>query len=100
MSVCSVLIYPLKDSEGAFMSSSNLGLGLSATPLAEFLVHRAILNPKLGNFLYWYLVVEAPEPGKIKPYSRSYDNTLAVYKEELSKVLCQFKPSIQMSFLS
>lgn len=42
------------------------------SPLAQFLVERALLNDRLGSFLYWYLTTEAREkPGSI--YKRILD---------------------------
>jgi phosphatidylinositol kinase/protein kinase (PI-3 family) len=38
----------------------------SLTPLSQFLVERALLDDRLGSFLYWYLTTEATEkPGSI-----------------------------------
>ncbi|KAI8822578.1 kinase-like domain-containing protein [Fimicolochytrium jonesii] len=34
---------------------------LQNSPLAEFLIDRAIKNPILGNYFYWYLMVECEE---------------------------------------
>lgn len=31
------------------------------SPLAEFLIRRAIINPRLGNFFYWYLKSESED---------------------------------------
>lgn len=31
------------------------------SPLAEFLIRRAIVNPRLGNFFYWYLKSESED---------------------------------------
>jgi phosphatidylinositol 3-kinase len=53
--------------------------------LADFLIQRGVDNLKLGNFLYWYLVVECAEPGKVKMYSKSYEITLNLFKDVLSK---------------
>lgn len=47
------------------------------------------MNPKLGNFLYWYLTVECPEIGenkKPKAYGQSYQNTLRQFIEQLEQV--------------
>ncbi len=42
---------------------AGVGVEMQGIPrLAQFLVERAIKNPKLGIFLYWYLVVESPNP--------------------------------------
>lgn len=34
---------------------------LVISPLAEFLIRRAIINPRLGNFFYWYLKSESED---------------------------------------
>ncbi|KAJ3180966.1 Phosphatidylinositol (PI) 3-kinase [Geranomyces variabilis] len=34
---------------------------LQSSPLAEFLIKRAIKNPLLGNYFYWYLMVECED---------------------------------------
>ncbi|ONH68393.1 Phosphatidylinositol 3-kinase, root isoform [Cyberlindnera fabianii] len=58
-------IVELDGSNTASASGSSL-LTNSLTPLAQFLVERALVNDRLGSFLYWYLITEAKEkPGSI-----------------------------------
>lgn len=63
-------------------------------PLAQFLVRRAIQNPRLGNFLFWYLVVESPDEGEVKKpkaYGKSYKKTLEQFLEELRQVGVEYR---------
>ena len=62
--------------------------------LAAFLIRRALQNPKLGNYLFWYLTVECPEEGeakKVKPHGKSYRLTLQRYLDQLQQVVSGWK---------
>ncbi|KAJ1554757.1 Phosphatidylinositol (PI) 3-kinase, partial [Nowakowskiella sp. JEL0078] len=48
-----------------FEGLTNSGNEISESPLAAFLIDRAIKNPILGNYLHWYLRVEMDEANKI-----------------------------------
>lgn len=64
-------IVELNESLAIGQSSSVMSDAL--TPLSQFLVERALLNDRLGSFLYWYLTTEARDnkPGSI--YKRILD---------------------------
>lgn len=47
--------------------------------LVEFLIHRAVNNPILGNYFYWYLVVECDDQTSSNTTGKMY-----------SKILMQF----------
>ncbi|KAJ3389977.1 Phosphatidylinositol (PI) 3-kinase [Lobulomyces angularis] len=45
-------------------SSASQNLRLNDCPLTNFLLERAIKNPNLGNYFYWYLMVECEDKTK------------------------------------
>ncbi|CAB93847.1 Phosphatidylinositol 3-kinase vps34 [Schizosaccharomyces pombe] len=51
------------------------------SPLALFLVNRAISSPSIGNDLYWYLVVEIED----EPVSKLFSSVMFLFQKELSK---------------
>ncbi|ODV74469.1 phosphatidylinositol 3-kinase VPS34 [Cyberlindnera jadinii NRRL Y-1542] len=67
---------------GASSSGSVLDDSQSLTPLSQFLVERALLNERLGSFLYWYLNTEARDnnPGSI--YRKLLDYFLKSVKNQ------------------
>ncbi|KAI8906954.1 kinase-like domain-containing protein [Gorgonomyces haynaldii] len=48
----------------------DLGEHFKNTPLVQFLIERALENPILGNYLYWYLMVESEDKQFGKRYGR------------------------------
>lgn len=60
-------------------SSTSSVLNPSLSPLSQFLVERALVNDRLGSFLYWYLNVES----KDKPTS-IYKTLLDYYMKNLT----------------
>ncbi|CAN6598522.1 phosphatidylinositol 3-kinase Vps34p [Trichomonascus vanleenenianus] len=54
---------------------------MSESKLAQFLVNRALQNPRLGNYFYWYLTVESQEKGA----------TAAIFKSLLAQFLGRLK---------
>ncbi|KAI9006944.1 kinase-like domain-containing protein [Hyaloraphidium curvatum] len=54
---------------------------ISESPLGEFLVHRAIRNPTLGNYFYWYLMVECEDKAWGKMYARISYHYMAALME-------------------
>lgn len=47
------------------------------SPLAEFLIRRAIINPRLGNFFYWYLRSEAEDNPYLNQITESFWSRLS-----------------------
>jgi len=55
----------------------------SDSPLVHFLISRAVGNFELGDYLYWYLTVEATL--KSSKYTKFYKKILNMYTSELQK---------------
>ncbi|EPY50324.1 phosphatidylinositol 3-kinase Pik3 [Schizosaccharomyces cryophilus OY26] len=51
------------------------------SPLASFLVSRAVSSPNIGNDLYWYLVVEIQD----EPSNKLFSSVMFLFQQELSK---------------
>lgn len=47
------------------------------SPLAEFLIRRAIINPRLGNFFYWYLKSESEDNPYLNQITDSFWSRLS-----------------------
>lgn len=53
------------------------------SPLAEFLIRRAIVNPRLGNFFYWYLRSESEDNPYLNQIIDSFWSRLTKSKRAL-----------------
>ncbi|TGZ82899.1 phosphatidylinositol 3-kinase [Ascodesmis nigricans] len=63
------------------MTKASASDSMIMSPLAEFLISRASNNDILGNFFYWYLMVEIEDPdhGRKRLYSKvSYEFQIAL----------------------
>jgi phosphatidylinositol 3-kinase len=76
-----------KEEEGAAGSINGGVMIYTEMPrLAQFLIDRAMKNPKLANFLYWYFTVEATQDQKPTAYGLSYRRTLDHFIAQLGEV--------------
>lgn len=65
------------------VSSANSYMGQSSvviSPLAEFLIRRAIINSRLGNFFYWYLSSESTDNQYLVHILESFTSRLTTEK--------------------
>ncbi|AJV73604.1 Vps34p [Saccharomyces cerevisiae YJM244] len=68
----------LKSISSESETSGTESLPIVISPLAEFLIRRALVNPRLGSFFYWYLKSESED----KPY---LDQILSSFWSRLDK---------------
>ncbi|KAJ3267160.1 Phosphatidylinositol (PI) 3-kinase [Chytriomyces hyalinus] len=55
--------------------------GITESPLAQFLIQRAVANRILGNYLYWYLMVECEDKVCGRIYEKMVDSFIHTMAE-------------------
>ncbi|KAI9359230.1 kinase-like domain-containing protein [Zopfochytrium polystomum] len=55
--------------------------GIYESPLADFLIDRSIKNPILGNYFYWYLMVECEDKQSGRMYGKVASQFMAAMAE-------------------
>ena len=71
--------------------SGNNGDAIVISPLAEFLIRRALKNIRLGTFFYWYVFSECTDNSSLKQILESLCNRLSnndmnILKEQISLI--------------
>lgn len=67
------MINSVNTSDGLSLEDSAIVI----SPLAEFLIRRAIINPRLGNFFYWYMTSEAEDNPYLNQITDSFWSRLS-----------------------
>ncbi|RUP49834.1 phosphatidylinositol 3-kinase [Jimgerdemannia flammicorona] len=61
------------------------------SPLAQFLIERAVRNPVLGNYFHWYLMVECTDPTPVNMYGKD----LMIGRKMYGKVAFDFMKAME-----